>query len=239
MVDRGLFPAVGAEGRLVDRVVNELQSLIVAGRLAPGTRLPPERDLAAQLAVSRTVTREAVHILVTRGLLESRQGVGTTVRQVTSGQVTEPLRLLLESQGHTITIDQLHQVRSILEVAIAELAAAQANAGDLAALQRLMREMEEVQGDPAEFAARDAGYHQAMAVATHNPLLVILLDSIRDLMAEVRRMVASQPGLPQLVVPQHRRILERVAAGDARGARRAMQEHLEQARHIQQTALQP
>ncbi|MDI7276074.1 MAG: FadR/GntR family transcriptional regulator [Anaerolineae bacterium] len=237
MSGSSLFPTIGAEGRLVDRVVDEIQKLIVSGRLEPGARLPPERELAGQLGVSRTVMREAVHILVARGLLESKPGVGTMVRQVTSGQVAEPLLLLLQTQGHRVTVDDLHQVRSILEVAIADLAAANATPDDIDHLRRVMEGMEAARGDPAGFAQRDAEYHRALAQATHNPLLVALLDSIRDLMREVRQLVATQPGLAEMVLPYHRRLLERVIAGDARGARREMREHLEQARSVQEAAL--
>ncbi len=238
MTDRGLFPTIGAEGRLVDRVAGEIQRLIVGGALAPGQKLPPERELAVQLGVSRTVMREAVHMLVSKGLLDTRPGVGTMVRQVSSGQVAEPLRLVLQAQGHATSIDDLHQVRSILEVAIAELATEHATEDDLAILGQAMERMEQAQGDPGEFALRDGEYHQVLAQATHNPLLVLLLDSIRDLMQEVRQLVATQPGLPQVVIPYHRRILARVVARDGRGARREMRAHLEQARRVQEMALQ-
>jgi DNA-binding FadR family transcriptional regulator len=105
------FRMIGSKARLVDRVVNEIQGLIVEGKLQPGMKLPPEREFADQIGVSRTVVREAVHVLVTKGLLETRPGVGTTVRQVTREQVVEPLGLLL--QAHDVSIDNLHQVRSI------------------------------------------------------------------------------------------------------------------------------
>jgi len=237
-MDKSLFPSVGTEGRLVDRVSREIQKLIVEGKLLPGARLPAERELAQQFGVSRTVMREAVHILVARGLLESRRGVGTLVRQVTRAQVAAPLSLLLQVQGRAISIDHLHQVRAILEVAIAELAAAQASEQDIAALRHILVQMEHAQDEPALFNARDADFHQALAHATGNPLLPALLDSIRDLMQEVRQLVAAQPDLSRVVLPDHRRIVERVAAHDPRGAHRAMSEHLERARGIQQAALQ-
>ncbi len=237
MARRAVFPTIGAEGRLVDRVVKEMQRMILSGELGPGTRLPPERELAQQLGISRTVMREAVHILVARGLLETRPGIGTTVRQVTSGQVAEPLRLVLQAQGHPVSIDHLHEVRSILEVAIADLAAIEATSEDLEALKQAMARMEEAAGQPGEFAQRDAEYHQVLAQATHNPLLILLLGSIRDLMQEVRQLVASQPGLPQSVLAYHRCILERVLAGDPAGARKEMRAHLEQARQAQEDAL--
>ncbi len=239
MGTESLFRAVGTKGRLVDRVVNEIQELIVSGRLDPGTKLPPERELAEEIGVSRTVIREAVHILVTKGLLETRQGVGTIVRQVTRDQLVEPLSLLLQTSDGGISVEHLHQVRCILEIEIAGLAALQATEEDVEELRRIVTEMEMrlAQDDLEAFAARDADFHQALAKTTRNPLLVVLLDSIRDLMQEVRLLVTRHPGLPQQVMPDHRKILERVIAKDPAGARQAMQEHLERARHIQQVIL--
>lgn len=231
MADDVLFRSVGIEGRLVDRVVDQIQQMIIQGGLEPGTKLPSEREMAEQLGVSRTAMREAVHILVARGLLQSKRGVGTTVRQVTSGQVAEPLRLVLQAQGDSISVNHLHQVRSILEVAIAELAAQQATAEDTAALQQSLERMEWAQDDSVQFALCDTEFHRALAQATHNPLLILLLDSIRDLMQEVREAVAGYPGLPGKVMPFHQRIADRVFA---RGAGRAMRSHIEQAREIQE-----
>jgi DNA-binding FadR family transcriptional regulator len=231
-----LFPTVGNKVRLVDRVVEEIQKLILGGQLEPGTKLPPERELADELGVSRTVVREAVRILVAKGLLETKPGVGTTVQEMTGDQLVGPLSILL--QTHDISIENLHQVRSILEVEIAGLAALQATEEDIAELRRIMAEMDLAKDVPELFAAGDADFHQGLAKTTHNPLLIVLLDSIRDLMQEIRLAVHSHPDLVGRVGPDHHKILERVIAKDARGARQAMQEHLEHARGIQQAVLQ-
>jgi DNA-binding FadR family transcriptional regulator len=97
--------------------------------------------------------------------------------------------------------------------------------------------MELVRGNPEEFAAKDADFHRGLAKTSHNPLLIVLLDSIRDLMQEVRLSVNRYPGHAERVMPTHWKILERVTAKDPDGAREAMQEHLEQARHIIQQAV--
>jgi DNA-binding FadR family transcriptional regulator len=237
MEDKSLFRNVGTKGGLVDRVVDEVQRVIVNGHLEPGMRLPPERELAEKLGVSRTVIREAVRILVVKGLLETRPGVGTIVRQVTRDQIVEPLSLLMQTQQGGISVDHLHQVRSILEVEIAALAALQATEEDIIALRQVLIEMDEVKNVPEAFAAKDSEFHQGLAKTTYNPLLIILLDSIRDLMREVRLMVTRHPGLGEQVMPDHEKILGRVAAQDPDGARRAMEEHLEHARRIQEELL--
>lgn len=227
----GLFQSVGTKDRLVDRVVNNIQQLIVDGQLAPGTRLPPERDFAERMGVSRTVVREAVRILVARGLLETYHGVGTVVRQMSTEQILEPLNLLLQTSG--LTFDHIHQVRSILEVGIVRVAALQATEEDLAALERLVNGMEEHLEDVEICIALDDDFHQALARTTHNPLLMILAQSIGTIMHEVRLHVHSYTVIHGTAIPDHRRILERVRARDPEGAAQTMLVHLEHARRFQ------
>jgi GntR family transcriptional repressor for pyruvate dehydrogenase complex len=237
MDNESMFRNVGIQGGLVDRVVNEIQRVIMSRQLEPGMKLLPERELADELGVSRTVIREAVRILVAKGLLETKPGVGTLVRQVTSDQIVEPLSLLLQAQEDGISIEHLHQVRHMLEVEIAGLAAMQATEEDIAELNTVLAEMESVTDIPESFAAKDADFHRGLAKTTHNPLLIILLDSIRDLMQEVRLLVTRHPDLRKKVMPDHREILKRVAARDLEGARQAMEEHLEHARRFQEELL--
>ncbi len=237
MESESMFRNVGVQGGLVVRVVNEIQRVIMSGQLEPGMKLLPERELADELGVSRTVIREAVRILVAKGLLETKPGVGTIVRQVTSDQIVEPLSLLLRTQEEGISIEHLHQVRRMLEVEIAGLAAVQATPDDIEELTGILDNMETVLDIPEAFVTVDADFHRGLAKTTHNPFLIILLDSIRDLMQEVRLLATRHPDLRQKVMPDHRKILERVAANDPEGARQAMEEHLEHARRFQEDLL--
>jgi DNA-binding FadR family transcriptional regulator len=231
MVKQSPFRTVGSKERLVDRVVNEVERLIFEGELEPETRLPPERDLAEQLGVSRTVVREAVHILVTKGLLETKPGVGTVVRQVTREQVVGPLNLYLRAQSAgEVSFTDLHQVRSILEVEIAGIAALQANTEDIENLRQIATSMEAAQDDPGILAARDADFHSALAKTTHNPLLIVLVASIRDLLQEYIALVTPYVDPRRDNLRLHFKLLERVEARDAAGARQAMRENLDQMR---------
>lgn len=231
MSQNTLFQPVGSKERLVDRVVNAVEQLIVEGKLQPKTKLPPERALAEQFGVSRTVMREAVQILVTKGLLERRHGVGTRVRRLTSQQIAEPLNLLLRTRsGRDVSFTDLHQVRSILEVETAGLAAEMATEQEIARLHTIVRAMEKSANAPEPLAIHDAEFHTALAEMTHNPLLVVLLNSVRDLLQEYIRMVTPFLEPEKDVLPSHRKILKHVEAGNAKGAREAMREHLSQMR---------
>ncbi len=227
------FKVIGRKDGLVDRVVHAIEEHIIGGRLAVGTRLPPEREFSEHLGVSRPVVREAVRILTTRGLLETRHGIGTTVRAISRAEVVKPLRLFLRTRGEEISIEHLHQVRSILEVENAALAAEQGTEEDVQDLTRICREMEAAAHDAAQFAVTDSEFHRRLSQTTHNPLMILLLDSIHDMMAEVRALVGSQQGLFERVMPTHIRVLEAVAAHDKTGAREGMREHLEIALEIQ------
>lgn len=219
------FRTVGQKERLVDRVVAEIERAIVAGELAPETNLPPERTLAAQLGVSRTVIREAVRILVAKGLLEARHGLGTVVRRVSRQQLAEPLSLLMQTSQGAITFEHLYQVRSILEIEIVRLAAQQATAADIAALGRAVAEMEAAQEDAILLAEKDAAFHHLLATLTHNPLLMLLTDSIFEVLREYVLLMAPHLDPSQDVLPFHRSVYERVAARDVEGAAQAMHEH--------------
>jgi GntR family transcriptional repressor for pyruvate dehydrogenase complex len=184
--------------------------------------------------VSRTVLREAVRILGTKGLLETRHGIGTTIRAMTSEAVVKPMTLFFRSFNQEISLEDLHQVRFILEGETASLAASQCTDEDIDGLRSLCSEMQAAAQDPETFAQKDAEFHRRLAQTTHNPLITLLLDSIRDLIAEVRTRVAHDPGLYDQVMPGHLRILDAVAARDPQRAREAMMEHLSTALAIQQ-----
>lgn len=236
-ISKPRFRSVGRKDCLVTRVVRAVEGQILDGRLTVGTRLPPERDLAESLGVSRTVVREAVRILVTKGLLETQHGVGTTVRAITRAEVVKPLNLFLRTCGEDISIEHLHHVRCVLEVENAGIAAEVASDADIQALRAICDAMQSSRAKPQQFAEKDNEFHRRLAQTTYNPLLILLLDSIRELITEVRTRVSEQAGLFERVMPTHLQILECIAERDARGARRAMREHLQVALSIQSEVL--
>jgi DNA-binding FadR family transcriptional regulator len=236
MAGEEILPLMGNRGRLVDRVARELERLILADVLKAGTKLPPQHELAEQVGVSRTVIREAIHILETKGLLESKHGVGTLVRQASPDHFTQSMGLLLRSTQ--ISLDDLHQVRSILEVENARLAALNATSQEVQILRSILDEMNSAEADLPKFAEKDAEFHTALAQMTGNPLLVVLIDAIRDLIQEVRISISHQPELKATVMPDHYAILARVEAREADGASNAMRLHLEHARRMQKSYLE-
>ena len=234
----GMFPTVGTSERLADRVAAEVQKLIAQRHLIPGMNLPSEHELGEQFGVSRTVVREAVRTLVSKGLLSTHRGKGTVVCRLTSDQLSESLSMLVATQSDCFSLDHIHQVRSILEVAIVRLAAHQATEDDVAQLHVLVEGMASEDPHSEQFAALDTDFHTLLAQTTHNPFLGVLVNATRDVMQTIRRQVHGFEGLKQVVLADHCQIVECIAAHDDEGAVQAMSRHLEHARHIQHQLLE-
>lgn len=231
MTEINPFPPIRNKERLVDQVVGEVEKLIVSGELAPDAKLPPEREWAEQMGVSRTVIREASSILAAKGLLETQHGVGTTVRHMTSQHVTEPLGLYLRTRGDgLISFQDLHQVRSILELEIASIAAASATDAEIVQLRQVLEGMVAAKADVDLLAERDTEFHRTLARMTHNPLLFVLMDSIRELLKEYIALVTVYLNPDEDNIRLHQMLLDRIEARDVVGARQAMHENLEQMR---------
>jgi GntR family transcriptional regulator, transcriptional repressor for pyruvate dehydrogenase complex len=221
-----LFQAMPREATLANRVTQEIEQLIVDGRLKTGKRIPSERDLAGQFGVSRTVVREAVRGLVAKGLLEVKPGSGTMVRTPSARSITQSMSLFLRAHQADLSYDKIHEVRRILEIEIAGLAAARRMPEDLATLEQILERMADMRADPERFPQLDVLFHAALAAATHNELFALLLDSIADVMIRVRQMGFNVPDSSLHAIRYHNAIYEQVRAGNAEGARRAMREHL-------------
>jgi len=128
-----LFPQVARERRLSDKVADMMLETILAGRFKVGDRLPSERALGEQFGVSRTVVREAVRALVAKGVIEVRSGSGLRVVAVNADAVHESMNLYL--RGGRLEFEKVHEVRALLEVHLAGLAAERASDDDIALLR--------------------------------------------------------------------------------------------------------
>jgi len=223
------YQIVGSKDGLVTRVMNQLEELILTKKILPNTKLPPQRELAEQLGVSRTVVREAVRILVTKGLLETQHGVGTIVKHLTSEQLTEPLSLLIRANGeNTISLPHIQQVRSILEIEIAGLAAKMATKEDIDSLFKIWDRMKSANSNFDVLIECDLDFHRFLGKMTGNPLLVILLDSIRDLLQRYIRKIINHLDPQTDILPAHYAIIESIKSGNVEEARAAMSDHQNQ-----------
>jgi GntR family transcriptional repressor for pyruvate dehydrogenase complex len=216
-----------------DAVYDILEQLIASGQIPPGSRLPPERDLATQLGVSRNSVREAVHELELKRLVERRSGRGTLVLNAQSGTHGA---LLDELGSNERDLLEIMDFRLAVEPPIAGLAAERTTRGGLTRLARLLDEMEE-EADPARVAELDHSFHAAVARATHNRLLVRLHEVSSEWLRQSRREALQSRRRREASLAGHRRIYDAIKAGDREGAHAAMVDHIEQVRRIIQPHL--
>jgi GntR family transcriptional repressor for pyruvate dehydrogenase complex len=219
-----LFEQVAREPRLSDKVAEMMLETILSDRLEVGDRLPSERELGEQFGVSRTVVREAVRALVAKGVIAVRSGSGLRVAAVDAAQVSESMSLYV--RGSHVDFEQVHEVRAVLEVQIAGLAADRCTGEEVAQLREIDERMK-VAGDDVEAAARnDLEFHRRIALATHNELYLVLMDSIGASLIDIRRANLGSGSTPETLA-QHQAILDAIAGHDAPAARSAMADHLE------------
>ena len=211
--------------RLSDRVANHLLETIVSRGLGPGDRLPSERLLAEQFAVSRTVIREAVRLLTGKGIIAARPGHGLTVTAVEASAVSQSLSLFVHGND-SVDYRKVHEVRAMLEVHVAGLAARRVTEGEVEKLGEVCDRMEVVLKDVEVASRYDLEFHRMLAVATHNELYELLLNAVAAPLMKVRRATFALPGRAGVALAAHREILGCVAAGDVSAARRQMRAHL-------------
>jgi GntR family transcriptional regulator, transcriptional repressor for pyruvate dehydrogenase complex len=217
--------------RVFEQVAEQVEKRILAGELRSGDRLPTERELAEQFHVSRTAVREAMKILAQKGLVDMRPGRGTIVIDGASEAMQHSIGLVMKLKlGEVGGSDSLVEVREILEVEIAGLAAARATDKELAAMREAVRVMDESLRDADAFIAADNQFHEALARATQNALILMLIKSIVNLLSEQRKQIFAVEGGPERGQNHHKRILASVIRRDPESTRAAMRSHLRQVR---------
>lgn len=221
--------------RLYQQIVEQIERRIIAGDLKVGDQLPSERELAEQFAVSRIAVREAVKALREKGLVEIRPGKGTFITNGTSGVVRNSLGLLIKF-GSTDGSSNLVEVREILEPEIAALAATRITDEQIAAMSEAVGIMDTALDNVDVFVEADLDFHLALAQATQNPIIPLLMDSIIDLLREQRKRIALTKGGLQRGQYHHKRILDAVMRRDSEASRKAMQLHLQQVREDSETS---
>ncbi|NSW83579.1 MAG: FadR family transcriptional regulator [Syntrophothermus sp.] len=189
---------------LPDKIAEDIKGIILEGRLKPGDKLPTERELAEQFNVGRTTIREALKALAAMGLI-TRTREGTIVNTDVLSFVRDPLirKLILEH----ITIKELFEARRLLEVQLAGLAAERASDEDLEEIGRALKEMQEELKVPQKFINSDIAFHEAIAKAAKNKVLVELFIAVRGLLwAAQVAVVMYSPGVMERSLDYHTRI---------------------------------
>ncbi|MGG1617705.1 FadR/GntR family transcriptional regulator [Paenibacillus sp. NRS-1782] len=209
--------------QIADEVAEQLQRKIAAGEWDVGTKIPTEPELMKLFGVGRSTVREAVSVLVHAGLLEKKQGHGTFVSQPTTSQ--EPLDYRL-SRAEII---EVYEVRSVLELEIARLAALRRKDEDL----RLMREALDrravtlAAGDLNGYLDADITFHLAVAGATRNKVLTDVYRSFVEAIRKALKNLVTDPAMKNPFTLQHEKIYEAIRDQDAKAAELYSIQHLD------------
>jgi GntR family transcriptional repressor for pyruvate dehydrogenase complex len=207
-----------------DQVFEQLRDRITAGTWPPGAKIPSENALGEALGVSRVSIREALHMLASLGLLETRHGGGTYVREYTGEVFLNPLLPMLALD----TPDILHvlEYRKIVEKGIASLVVRRAGDAEIGELEAAFRAMQQHRNDARAFAEADLSFHLALAKATGNPVVMKVNAVITDILKVSMYGIVGELGARDGLL-YHRRILDAIKARDESLAESLMEEHVE------------
>ncbi len=224
----GAEPAAAARRSVTDAAIHEVKQLIVTGRLAPGDRLPPEKDLAVQLGLSRSSLREAMRALTLLRVVDVRQGDGTYVSslrpELLIGVLDSAVDLLQDR-----TLLEVSEVRRVLEPAATAMAAIRISEEDLLEARACLTAMEGL-ADPEQFVALDVEFHDRLVRASGNGTLAALVHSFSARTVRVRVWrLATGEGVTEWTRSQHEAIYRAVAAKDASLALAAATVHVAEA----------
>lgn len=217
------------KSRLSQKIVLQICDLIRNGQVLPGNRLPSERELADKLQVSRASLREALSALEISGLIETRHGGGTYVRDFYEFGVTSPLALVLSASSEIV--GDLWEVRMIFEPAVAARAAVRATAAEIETLHDILLQHSEYLDriDGSDLLVNlDRSFHTTIARASRNQVSVRVLQLTNELLAESRRNFVSTPERRKQTYIRHTEILSAIENRKPRLARDAMLAHLEE-----------
>lgn len=217
--------------RISDAIAASLERRILEGSLKSGDRLPPERELAVELGVSRPSLREAIQKLASKGMVQSRQGGGTFVTDVLGASFSDPWQDMMGK--HPNLREDMLEFRRMLEGQAAEWAAERATEADMQRLTQTFSVLQEafVDDDAQQRSDADIAFHQAIGDAAHNVLIGHLSGALLNLMHDNIRLnlgeLKSVPAANRLLIGQHEAIFNAIRDGKPQAARSAAETHID------------
>jgi GntR family transcriptional repressor for pyruvate dehydrogenase complex len=216
------FPERLMRTRLYEQVAEQITAWVTDNGLQEGDRLPPERELATRLGVSRATLSQALVALEVIGVVAVRHGDGTVLKGSPSRS-----RIVDAIRAHADRLPEVIETRDALETKIAALAADRRTDEDMARIDDALAAMEADVEAGGRGVDGDERFHGAVTAAAHSLLLARLMDEIGDLIRETRIESLSQPDRPRNSLAGHRAVAEAIRAGDAAAAAAAMHAHVE------------
>ena len=210
-MEKELKISIGSTVSIREKVYETISDMILDGEIPPGSRVYETR-LAKQIKISRTPVREALHMLEREGLLEAIPRVGYNVKQI-----------------HWEEVDELCEIRAVLEILAGKWAIRRISPDEIRALEKNLEQafMEVKEGNPGAFVSRDAEFHEILARASGSERLLELCEQLRRHMLRYRLESLYLPETAFQAIEGHRRILAHIKTKDEKGLSLAIREHLE------------
>lgn len=209
---------------IADKVVKHILRLVQIGVLAPGQKLPSERDLAASMGVGRPSLREGLRALSLMGIVEIRHGDGIFVSNLTPDSVLEPLKFFLSLDPPLL--EALFEARVAVEAGIVEVAASKIDSDLLLKLNESIHEGAALIYQPEAFKEVDVRFHRLIVEATQNSFLIRLAESLQELGSASRAITVAISGVAEQSHVDHIEIVAALERRSPREAREAMVKHL-------------
>jgi len=219
--------------RLYENVIEQIMNLIKNNELKPGDKLPPERELAAKLSISRGSLREAFRVLESRGLIKSKPGGGRFIREIRKNGHNNTENIILSLEKSSIL--ELLEAREMFEVKIAEVAAQRANPEDIKMMEKALNKMNEEEEEELKHGKEtesDTEFHLAIASASHNFVFVNIIKLHLDLLKETRGKTWQIPGRREEQQGEHQTIFQAIKEHDSKKAGEAILKHLRNVREV-------
>ena len=217
--------------KISEEIVKQLRDLIFSGKLQPGEKLPPERELAKSLNVSRPPLREALNTLQGMGIIEIQQGNRSFVRPITTRSIYDPL--VSYSKESPLNILQVFEVRKYLDIGAVSLAAERATPKQIMKLEKFVDQLEGDLKKGRLGAKPDLDFHMEIVRITGNHVYHHLVSTVYDILQEEYRIawggIFNNPESKTVLLEQHKKIVSAIKMNNPQEGRRSAREHLDYA----------
>jgi GntR family transcriptional repressor for pyruvate dehydrogenase complex len=215
---------------LTEAAFEQLIAYVVNGTWKAGDRLPPERELCQQFGIARTSLREALKAMELVGMLDSRVGDGTFVCP-RSEFLSRPLLWAFTGTDHEELVE-IMEARTVVEEALAGLAAERASADEISAIKVTITQMREVIAAESSILEADMSFHLAVAAAAHNEVLRNAVQLLRNITRQWLKYKVQMPNVAAAVLKRHEAVYRAIASRKPKAARLAMRRHLEETQQL-------
>jgi GntR family transcriptional regulator, transcriptional repressor for pyruvate dehydrogenase complex len=210
---------------VAEMVVRRILDMVKSGVLKAGDALPPERELALSLDVSRPSVREAMRGLSVLGVVKTRQGGGAYISDLGPDALLGPIQFYLSLES--MNIRELYDARSLIESDVARRAAINISDADLARLETLLAAQSDTIGDPLAFRKSDFEFHEIIWIGSGNAFLKRIGESLNVIGLEFRKRASERPGTLDRSLQDHRALLDALKARDPARAAAAAEAHMQ------------